>query len=665
MQEMLLKQDSPPQEKQDLLPTTNTTTKMLLHQRRGLDNSPGPISSGPRTASSGDDHSARLALPSKPLRPMAPVERSMLDGNSMPPNLGIPKFSFTPNAILLLDDKDFEDGAQVGDLKEELRDFLWERFAKPHARLRSVGNTKTSKWENTATSKDDLDWDYHLRQVHVDGQEGPFLGGDGPTGSSSAKKDGDYGSPVSLHPALEKKIFGELDYEEMDVSKPLWKAYLVRLGGRVTTSDDRRVVRSCLLVRVHHAVCDGISGMRIADYFLNDLNEPADVLGQSMKKFKKNNNSSNSATFFTSWYQNANNPLVRVLCMPLMLILQLLFSIFRIPLMLFDIVSSFFAFLYMGARPRCTFCSFYKCTKSANGNIKEEMCSWGPRKVVIFPVLPFEVVRALKNNLNVTVNDVLTSAFAAAIGRYCAEACKDATFTGDKRKSAALRALTPMALTSGVKGASSEDQLTNAFTFLSTPLAVHLTEPIARLEYTKKTMDAFKKSFIGPLALSLTQATGKLLPQKFLANTVSDIFERNCVVLSNVPGYVVAGSDNAAVGGGQTVFPQEDFIRAANDGNDSPYRSLKVGNKRVRGLYLYYYNCQPQVILTSYQDKIFFTLVSDPAKIEDEDAIIRFYCEELYLLAEHCVKMRGCGDDNDAKILKRFLEQQPLPRALG
>lgn len=51
---------------------------------------------------------------------------------------------------------------------------------------------------------------------------------------------------------------------------------------------------------------------------------------------------------------------------------------------------------------------------------------------------------------------------------------------------------------------------------------------------------------------------------------------------------------------------------------------------QVRSIQSYFYNSIPQVILSSYQDKVYMSLVVDPEKIKDTDAFVRHFCEELY-----------------------------------
>ncbi len=265
-----------------------------------------------------------------------------------------------------------------------------------------------------------------------------------------------------------------------------------------------------------------------------------------------------------------------------------------------------------------------------------------------------------------------------------------------------------------------QDQLLNNFTFLSTPLAVHeITNPEARTEassnlspgtataaadtlpiiqdstttpssstslspeptkavnrvfFTQKIMNQFKTSLVGFVSLFLTQVTSRLLPAKQTAQQVGDIFLRHGLVFSNVPGYVVpvkttGGSGTTINPSTTTLFPQTDSTK------DHPaFRSLVVADGiRVKGIFVYFYNIQPQVILSSYQDKVFMTLVIDPTRhfktAGEEETFVKCYNEELYLLAE-AVILRGNGmlnrdnwtNSENLKLLEMFLNQKPIPR---
>lgn len=113
------------------------------------------------------------------------------------------------------------------------------------------------------------------------------------------------------------------------------------------------------------------------------------------------------------------------------------------------------------------------------------------------------------------------------------------------------------------------------------------------------------------------------------------------------------------------VFPQLHLENSSRSASGEPaYRSLKFANAKIRGLYFYFDNTIPQVILTSYQDKVFLSLVFNPELIPDEKAFVELYCEELYLLAEECVEDHDVvGDvDRDVEVLRRFLLEKPIPR---
>ncbi|CAD7931835.1 unnamed protein product [Amoebophrya sp. A120] len=661
------------------------------------------------------------------LSPMSPVELGMLRNEQYPAELNYPKYAITPNAVFLLDEEDVvakygtrtpassQEPQQTNKLlTEAMADFFWETVASKHARLRTVPDVETGKWkmETLAVGKSGMDWTYHMRFVEVEES----------TSSISATNPAVVPSEYTMHPAIEQKITSVLDHEDLDVTKPLWKAYVVRLkqNGKRSSSPakDRKFCTTCLVVRMHHAVTDGVNGMKILDFFKNDLNERCDILQAAEAKFKSSRGGgrNNSKTEAAS-KQNFCFRFFRFILLIDLIFLPILKLIGFVFWLIFDVFRSIAATAYLPIRPLSTFSSFYPVRKDSS--FVENM-RYGPRKVVFFPVIPFEVVKALKTELKVTVNDVLMSCFAGAIGRFCGEVKRDENFLGGMREKATFQALIPCALP--VKNRKDpQDQLLNNFTFLSTPLAVHeITNPEARTEassnlspggartaaadtlpiiqdtatsastslsrpeptkavnrvfFTQKIMNQFKTSLVGFVSLFLTQVTSRLLPAKQTAQQVGDIFLRHGLVFSNVPGYVVpvkttGGSGTTINPSTTTLFPQTDSTK------DNPaFRSLVVADGiKVKGIFVYFYNIQPQVILSSYQDKVFMTLVIDPTRhfktVVEEDTFVKCYNEELYLLAEAVILRGNNGmlnrdnwtNNENLKLLELFLNQRPIPR---
>jgi hypothetical protein len=123
------------------------------------------------------------------------------------------------------------------------------------------------------------------------------------------------------------------------------------------------------------------------------------------------------------------------------------------------------------------------------------------RTTVYFPVLQLEWVKLLKNKAGVTVNDVLLAATAGAIRRYCARK-EDPLFAGPAStsgKPVLCRALMPVAFPRSQKELDNPARaMRNYFAMISVPLPLSEASSRKRLEACAGTTRQLKSS---PLAL--------------------------------------------------------------------------------------------------------------------------------------------------------------------
>merc|ERR1712216_115285 len=107
------------------------------------------------------------------------------------------------------------------------------------------------------------------------------------------------------------------------------------------------------------------------------------------------------------------------------------------------------------------------------------------------------------------------------------------------------------------------------------------------------------------------------IPGSFLyKDTLGNIFERHCMVFSNVPGYSV------------------------KDKKTNDYSSLYMWGQEVLGTYSFFYNVLPQIIMVSYRDKIQGTLCISKELYPDHDYFKRCFFAELRELATEAFRDR-------------------------
>jgi len=147
------------------------------------------------------------------------------------------------------------------------------------------------------------------------------------------------------------------------------------------------------------------------------------------------------------------------------------------------------------------------------------------RKVVAWcEPLPLSEVKAVGKALGATVNDVLLSTAAGAIGRWLAD-------SGDDPVGKDIRALVPVNL----RPLEEAWQLGNRFGLVPLLLPVGVANPLRRLRVVHQRMKALKGSFQPLLSYGLLGLSG-LLVQRGQAALSSLFLDKTTAVMTNVPG---------------------------------------------------------------------------------------------------------------------------------
>jgi WS/DGAT/MGAT family acyltransferase len=139
--------------------------------------------------------------------------------------------------------------------------------------------------------------------------------------------------------------------------------------------------------------------------------------------------------------------------------------------------------------------------------------------------LPLERAKALARRLGCTVNDVLMSLIAAALGEHLRTG--GALVAPDL----AIRASVPVNL----RPANEEPKLGNRFGLVFVTLPVGETDPVARVRLVHDAMAGLKQSYQPVLVLTLLSALGAA-PEAMQEPAVDLFSSKASLVLSNVPG---------------------------------------------------------------------------------------------------------------------------------
>jgi diacylglycerol O-acyltransferase / wax synthase len=148
----------------------------------------------------------------------------------------------------------------------------------------------------------------------------------------------------------------------------------------------------------------------------------------------------------------------------------------------------------------------------------------GKKKVAWCQPIPLEDVKAVGKALNCSINDVLLSCVAGALGEYLKS-------HGDDVTGQEIRAMVPVNL----RPLDQAHKLGNRFGLVPLVLPIGLENPIERVYEVRKRMSALKGSYQPLLAFSLLAVAGLLI--KPAQDMLLSLFARKTTaVMTNVPG---------------------------------------------------------------------------------------------------------------------------------
>ena len=148
----------------------------------------------------------------------------------------------------------------------------------------------------------------------------------------------------------------------------------------------------------------------------------------------------------------------------------------------------------------------------------------GSKKIAWCEPIPFDEVRAVGKALNCSINDVLLSCVAGAIGEYLKS-------QGDEVSGQEIRAMVPVNL----RPMEQAYKLGNRFGLVPLVLPIGVDNPIERVYELRRRMAALKGSYQPLLAFSLLAVAGLLI--KPAQDALLKLFsKKTTAVMTNVPG---------------------------------------------------------------------------------------------------------------------------------
>jgi diacylglycerol O-acyltransferase len=253
----------------------------------------------------------------------------------------------------------------------------------------------------------------------------------------------------------------------LDFSRPLWRFYYV----------DNFRYGSAIVARVHHAIGDGMSLVRVLMGLADDGVDVAALTPQAVGK-------ANTKTVTET----------RASASPLAAVTSVAGTLVRLL-----------------ARRRDP------ATRIKGALAVEKRCAWSDP-------LPLDRVKAIGKKLDGTVNDVLVSAVAGALRIYLEE-------KGDAVDRRGLRAVIPVNL----RPLDDLDRLGNRFGLVFLPLPVGEADPLVRFDIVRRRMNRIKRSPEAFVTFALLKLIGHTGPG-FVGWAINLFGTKATTVLTNVPG---------------------------------------------------------------------------------------------------------------------------------
>jgi WS/DGAT/MGAT family acyltransferase len=361
-----------------------------------------------------------------------------------------------------------------------------------------------------------------------------------------------------------KELAGRVFAQQLDRDKPLWEVWLV---------DGLEGDRFALLSKTHHALVDGISGVDIISVLFDTSPEPAAPADPGDRWLPRP---------LPTQVQLLGEALVERTTIPAEVVRSVR-AVFRGPRRILsgarDAAVGVGAMAWAGLNPAPT--------SPYNQSI-------GPHRRFTWVRADLGEIKAIKNELGGTVNDVVLATVAGGLGKHLRR-------RGQNTDGLELKAMIPVSVRADVERGA----LGNRVAAMMAPLPVWCQDPVARLDIVREELKGLKSSGQAVGAQVLTELTGFAPPTVMgqAARLVSRQRMFNLVV-TNVPG------------------PQFPLYLAGRKMLD-PFPMVPLAKNQALG-----------IALLSYAGKINFGLVGDWDLMWDLDEFADDLRESLEELAD-------------------------------
>jgi len=344
---------------------------------------------------------------------------------------------------------------------------------------------------------------------------------------------------------------------ELDYSRPLWQFYLIENYG----------IGSALIARFHHSIADGIALMQVLLSLTDtdpDISHSGQLqgaaqsskqpTGEPIKTLKSAVLNSDNWSTQNLWEEGKK------------IIFNPSHARYRTRQAV-DLAASVGRLALRWPDPLTVF-------KGPLG--VEKRAAWSEP-------LELKDIKQIGKTFHTTVNDVLITAVAGALGHYI-------DFRGEAAKDVSIRSLIPVNL----RPVELDEELGNKFGLVFLPLPIGIHDPIERLRRVKQNMDGLKSSSEAVATFGIVNLIGAV--PLWMQDIFVNFFDtKGTSVMTNVPG------------------PQAQLYLAG-----APINTVMAWVPQSGRIAL-------GVSIVSYNGKVWVGIATDKSRVPDPEAIIAFF----------------------------------------
>ncbi len=356
-------------------------------------------------------------------------------------------------------------------------------------RSRVVQDLTGAWWE-----EQEVDLDHHIVQTRLTAKKG-----------------------ASNKPALEALV-GELSATALDPDQPLWQMHLV---DNCVGNDGG--VRQAVIIRIHHCIADGIALVGV----LLSMFDAARDTSLAVDEDADENADENAEDTFTGDEDNPWGELLQPVTRAGIQAINLSTSMMTKYLWAMaesnHLIARFADMAQIGGKLTQDAVKLVAMTEDSRTRLKG--VPQGAKRVAWSEPLPLADIKIVGKVFGASINDLLMSSVAGAIGAYLRD--KGDTVPEDTE----LRAMVPVNL----RKSSRREKLGNAFGLVPLVLPVGIEDPLARLAEVHARMGELKGGYQALVAMAVLGVLGATPRQ--VQNEIQNYFARKATaVMSNVPG---------------------------------------------------------------------------------------------------------------------------------